>query len=164
MSKPSFVYVTYIRSSAARVWQALTEGDITRRYWSQHRNVSDWKPGSTWQHQDANDPAIVDVAGTIVESQPPRRLVMTWSAPDEVDDPSRRSRVTYDIVEDGDMVRFIVTHEDLDPDVLEGISTGWPIVLSGLKSLLETGEPLPEMWVRDGSGGWKQTRFASDPG
>jgi uncharacterized protein YndB with AHSA1/START domain len=159
MDKPTYVYVTYIRSTAAKVWQALTDGEVTRKYWSDHRNASNWTLGSTWKHEDANDPSIVDVVGTVVETDPPRHLVITWAAPNEANDPKRVSRVTFEIVEDGDMVRLTVTHEDLEPDVLKGISSGWPIVLSGLKTLLETGKPLASIWKRDGAD-WNRLRFA----
>jgi uncharacterized protein YndB with AHSA1/START domain len=155
MDRPSYVYVTYIKTTADKVWRALTDGEITRQYWSNHRNASDWKVGSTWQHQDADDANIVDVVGTVVESDRPRWLVVTWADPKEAKNPAKVSRVTYDIAEAGDMVRLTVTHDDLDAETLRGISQGWPGVLSGLKTLLETGKPLPALWTRE-AGGWKK--------
>jgi uncharacterized protein YndB with AHSA1/START domain len=89
---------------------------------------------------------IVDITGSVVESAPPRRLVISWARPNEVDDPSKHSRVTFDIEPHIDgLVRLTVIHEDLekDPRMLEGISGGWPMVLSNLKTLLETGHTLP---------------------
>jgi uncharacterized protein YndB with AHSA1/START domain len=145
MSKPSFIYVTYIESTPEKVWQALTDPAFTRRYWVNHRNASDWQVGSSWRHEDFDDANLVDIAGHVVESAPPHRLVLTWSTPDDVDKPDKVSRVIFDIEPYGHAVRLTVTHADLEPDsaMLSGISRGWPLVLSSLKTLLETGEPLP---------------------
>jgi len=151
MTKPSFVYVTYIATMPEKVWRALIDTDITRQYWvgssgPAHVNVSDWKPGSRWEHQRVDETHTVDVVGTIVETTPPRRLVMTWARPAEADDAAKHSRVTFDVETQSDrLVRLTVTHEDLehDPKMLAGISGGWPQVLSNLKTFLETGQPLP---------------------
>lgn len=152
-NKPDYVYVTYIASTPEAVWQALVDPEVTARFWSgmkdsgpPHVNVSDWEAGSRWEHRRADESAAVDIAGTVVESTPPRRLVLTWARPGEVDDPAKHSRVTLDIepVSDG-TVRLTVIHDDLqkDPKMLAGISGGWPVVLANLKSLLETGRALP---------------------
>ena len=144
--KPSFVYVIYIESTPERVWDALTDADLTAAYWG-HSNVSDWQAGSPWEHRRTDGSGIADVVGTVVESRPPTRLVTTWAAPDaEAADPSR---VTFDITPHGEIVRLTVTHEDLAGEgELRDISLGWPAVLSNLKSLIETGSPLPkEPWT-----------------
>ena len=161
MSKPSFVYVTYINATAQKVWRALTDAEVTRQYWSNHRNASDWQPGSEWRHEDYDDAARVDVVGTVVESDPPRRLVVTWASPAKAADPSAHSRVTFDVVEDGGMVRLTVTHDELEPgsSMETGITTGWPMVLSSLKTLLETGQAQPPIMVRH-DGRWSRERFA----
>ena len=160
MSKASFVYVTYIKSTADRVWQALTSPEFTRQYWSNHENSSDWEVGSEWRHQDADDATKVDIIGKVLESDPPRKLVVSWASPKFASDPEQNSRATYDIVEDRGLVRLTVTHSDLieGSNMLTGISGGWPQVLSSLKSLLETGEPLPAVMAR-GAAGWEQLRF-----
>lgn len=160
MDKPTFMYVIYINTTAEKVWRALTDGEITRQYWSDHRNVSDWNVGSTWRHEAYDDPATVDIVGNVVESDRPHRLVVTWADPKEATNATKRSRVTYDIAEDGDMVRLTVTHDDLEPGsgMERGITEGWPVVLSSLKTLLETGEAMPSMWAREG-GDWKPLRF-----
>ena len=150
MKKPSFVYVTYIATTPQKVWQALIDTDVTRQYWVGSNgecarvNVSDWKPGSRWEHRRSDGSAPADIVGKVVETTPPRRLVMTWARPSEADDESKHSRVSFDIEpHNKGLVRLTVTHDDLerDPKMLEGISGGWPMVLSNLKTLLETGTP-----------------------
>ena len=150
MSRPSFIYVTYINSTPEKVWQALTDPAFTRKYWFNHRNASDWKVGSEWKHEDYDDASHVDIVGHVVEISPPRHLVLTWASPKDAQDPDKVSRVTFDIETCGDGVRLTVTHSELEPDspMLSGISRGWPLVLSGLKTLLETGEPLPSLLVK----------------
>jgi uncharacterized protein YndB with AHSA1/START domain len=144
MTKPKFVYVTYIAATPEKVWQALTDGEMTKEYWWHHANVSDWKVGSAWQHQDYDDPKLVDIAGTVVESKPPHRLVVTWALPADAGNDAKASRVTYQIERWEDVVRLTVMHEELEPDsdMLRGITSGWPAVLSSLKTFLETGKPM----------------------
>ena len=151
MSKPDYLYVTYIKTTPDKVWRALVDTDVTGRYWGDPAkfvprvNVSDWKPGSRWEHRRTDAARTVDIAGTVVESDPPRRLVLTWSRPAEIDDESLRSRVTFEIEELGDgMVKLTVTHDDVarDARMFAGISGGWHAVLSNLKTLLETGHPI----------------------
>ena len=153
-TKPSFVYVTYIATTPEKVWQAFVDTDVMAQYWigsgSQcaRVNVSDWKPGSRWEHQRADGTRAVDIVGNVVESTPPRRLVYTWARPADAGDESKHSRVAIDIEPQGDgLVRLTVAHEDLekDPQMLAGVSGGWPQVLSNLKTLLETGRPLPRV-------------------
>ena len=85
--KPTFVYVTYIQSSPEKVWQALTDADLTGQYWG-HSNVSDWQPGSRWEHVRTDGSGIADVVGEVIEATPPRRLVMTFGGPDDSGQPS----------------------------------------------------------------------------
>ncbi len=141
---PTYVYVTYVRASAEQVWQALTDADLTARYWG-HANVSDWQPGSRWEHRRTDRSGAADVAGRVLETDPPRRLVITFGAPDGEEPPQGASVVTFLVEEHGGIVRLTVTHENLaDETALGQISHGWPAVLANLKSLLETGEALPE--------------------
>lgn len=140
----SFVYVTYIRTTPEQVFDAITRPEIAGRYWG-HENVSkDWQPGSAWQHVRTDAARTVDLVGEVLESDPPRRLVISWANESQKDDPDQFSRVTFDIEPQGPMVRLTVTHEDLQPGsgMLNGISEGWPLVLSSMKSWLETGEGL----------------------
>lgn len=149
-TKPSFVYVTYIATTADKVWEALVDPKVMAEYWigatgPARVNISDWKIGSKWEHTRADESKQVDVAGTVVEFVPPTRMAMTWARPAEVEDTSKHSLVTFDIEAQGNVVKLTVTHSDLekDPNMLNGISNGWPRVLSNLKSLLETGKRLP---------------------
>jgi uncharacterized protein YndB with AHSA1/START domain len=139
--KTSFVYVTYIRSTPEKVFEAITKPEIARRYWG-HENVSAWKPGSTWEHVRANEQRTVQVVGKVVEVTPPTRLVITWANPSQAADPTSYSRVSFDIAVYEEMVRLTVTHDELEAGsgMAKGIQQGWPIVLSSLKSLLETGK------------------------
>lgn len=141
--KPAFVYVTYIHSTPEKVWHALTDADLTAEYWG-HSNVSDWQAGSHWEHLRTDGSGIADVTGTILETLPPRRLVMTFDAPGE-EPPEGPSKVTFEIEPYHQIVRVTVTHENLaDEDALHAVSAGWPAVLANLKSLLETGHVLPQ--------------------
>jgi len=139
--KTSFVYVTYIRSTPEKVFEAITKPEIARRYWG-HENVSDWKPGSTWQHVRADEQRTVQLVGKVIEIAPPTRLVITWANASQTADAASTSRVSFDVAAYEDMVRLTVTHDELEAGsgMATGIQKGWPIVLSSLKSLLETGQ------------------------
>jgi uncharacterized protein YndB with AHSA1/START domain/DNA-binding transcriptional ArsR family regulator len=140
---PTYVYVTYIRASAEQVWQALTDADLTARYWG-HANVSDWQPGSTWEHRRVDGSGRVDIVGRVIEAEPPTRLVITFEAPGD-EPPGGPSVVTFLVEPHQDIIRLTVTHENLpNQAMLDGIAHGWPAVLANLKSLLETGEVLPQ--------------------
>ena len=141
MSKPSFVYVTYIRATPEKVWDAITDSEISGQYWG-HRNVSDWKVGSKWEHRRLKSDES-DIVGTDAQSERPRRLVVSWASPGEAADPAKVSRVVFEIApHKDDAVRLTVTHSELEPDsgMLRGVTEGWPLVLSALKSFLETGK------------------------
>lgn len=136
---PAFVYVTYIKATPEQVWHALTDADLTARYWG-HSNVSDWEAGSEWRHVRTDGSGIADVIGTVIEAIPPKRLVMTFDA--DRPDPAR---VTFEIEPHHDIVRLTVLHVNLaTPDDYNAISLGWPAVMANLKSLLETGDVLPQ--------------------
>ncbi|HTL46993.1 MAG TPA: SRPBCC family protein [Verrucomicrobiae bacterium] len=146
MKKPDFVYTTYIKSTPEKVWQALTTPEFTRQYWK-YENISDWKKGSDWVHRDPNGEKgkNVFVEGKVLESSPPNRLVLSWIDPANKAD---ESRVTFEIKLIGELVRLDVVHGDFkaDTDMPERISGGWPRVLSGLKTLLETGKAI-DIWT-----------------
>ena len=139
----SYVYVTYIAATPEKVFDAITRPELARRYWG-HENVSDWTPGSDWRHVRANDERTVELVGKVVETSPPTRLVITWANASQAADPDAYSRVTFDIEPYNDMVRLTVRHDELQAGsgMANGIQKGWPIVLSSLKSFLETGRGL----------------------
>jgi len=147
MGKPEFVYVTYIATSPEKLWNALLDPKLTAQYW-QHENVSDWKAGSKWEHRAFDEARSLRLVGRVIESQPPRRLVLTWAYPGDTAPEEKHSRVTFDLEPAGDTVRLTVTHENfqLESDMFDRIRNGWPKVLSSLKSLLETGRALPKLW------------------
>jgi uncharacterized protein YndB with AHSA1/START domain len=139
----SFVYVTFIASTPDKVFAAITTPEIARRYWG-HENVSTWEPGTRWQHVKANDERTVELVGEVIEHHPPRRLVISWANASQADSPESYSRVSFDIEPYQDMVRLTVNHDDLvvGSGMAAGVSRGWPVVLSSLKSYLETGKGL----------------------
>jgi uncharacterized protein YndB with AHSA1/START domain len=139
----SFVYVTYILSTPEKVFEAITKPDIAKRYWG-HENVSDWRQGSKWEHVKANDDRTVELVGKVIEISPPSRLVISWANQSQSEDPEAYSRVTFGIEEFNDMVKLTVTHDDLvvGSGMANGVTKGWPIVLSSMKSFLETGKGL----------------------
>lgn len=140
---PTYVYVTYIRAAAEQVWQALTDADLSARYWG-HANVSDWQVGSPWEHRRADGSDALDVVGTVLEAEPPNRLAITFEDSVGEERPNGPSVVTFLVEPHDDIVRLTVTHENLpNAEMLNGISRGWPAVLANLKSLLETGDVLP---------------------
>jgi uncharacterized protein YndB with AHSA1/START domain/DNA-binding transcriptional ArsR family regulator len=141
--RPEYVYVTYIHATPERVWHALTDADLSAAYWG-HSNVSDWQPGSRWEHRRTDGSGIADVIGTVLEAEPPTRLVMTFDPPSEPPT-AGPSAVTFEIEPYLDIVRLTVTHENLaDEQAFQSAAAGWPAVLANLKSLLETGHVLPQ--------------------
>lgn len=145
---PEFVYTLYIAAPAERVWNALVDGDLTKKYWG-HENRSDWKPGSRWEHVRVGPEGKVDIVGKVIEIDPPRRLVTSWARPRDEGDPEQTSRVTYEVTAMGGEARLTVTHSDLfDPAMRESVGGGWPMVLSSLKSFLEGGDGLEVLLAR----------------
>ncbi|SDI19582.1 ArsR/SmtB family transcription factor [Nonomuraea jiangxiensis] len=160
MSDRGFVYTTYIKTTPELLWQALTDPAFTMRYWGVAFET-DWRPGSEITLRLKESGAeIKDPAQVVLESEPCRRLSYTWHTftrewaetyglSEEyrariADEP--RSKVTFDIERDGDVVKLTVTHDGFEQDsaVLGAVSEGWPHILANLKTMLETGEPLVE--------------------
>ena len=142
MRKPEFVYVTYIETTPEKLWDALTSSEFTRRYWWDTSVVSDWKIGSPFALVVNGNTTDV---GEVLEAERPRRLSYTFRhILNEAARNEPPSRVTFVLEQHGRLVKLTLTHEDFADDsvILDGISKGWPAILSSLKSMLETGEAL----------------------
>jgi uncharacterized protein YndB with AHSA1/START domain len=144
MSKPKFVYATFIRATPEKVWEALTKADLTEKYWFGHRVSAEDKPGD---HMTAISPAGQQAhRDPILESEPPRRLLYGWK-PLYKDLPHEPpSRVTFKLKPIKGQTRMTVTYDEL---IFEMISGGWPAVLSSLKSFLEIGRGLESTGVEE---------------
>ena len=146
MSKPSFVYVTYIAAAPDKVWAALTQPELSEQFWFGYRVQAD---GGTGGRMTAHNPAgRLAHDDPIIESDPPRKLVYGWKPlyrdlPDE-----RSSRVTFTLEPFKGQTRLTIVHDEFDEGskMFEMISAGWPAVLSSLKSFLETGKGLESTW------------------
>ncbi|GAA2633773.1 metalloregulator ArsR/SmtB family transcription factor [Dactylosporangium fulvum] len=166
MGNPVFAYTTYIATTPERLWQALTDPEFTRQYWGGVALHSDWRPDSPVLWQDAPGEEFKDYGDRVLRAEPPRLLSYTWHtfrpehaqhfgwSDEELAERARepRSKVTFTIEPAGPQtVKLTLIHDDFVPGSvmheaisgrLEG-SGGWPELLAGLKTLLETGVPLP---------------------
>jgi uncharacterized protein YndB with AHSA1/START domain len=143
MAKSRFVYVTYIRTTPEKLWQALLGPEFTRQYWSETWHDCEWKPGAAWRLM-LPDGRVAD-SGEILEIVPEKRLVWTWK--NEFKPELREeghSRMTYELEQIGDTMKLTVIHEMDKPEskFIEAVSNGWPAIMASLKSLLETGDSL----------------------
>ncbi|MGE0742462.1 MAG: SRPBCC family protein [Hyphomonadaceae bacterium] len=141
---PDLVYVFYIRSTPQQVWDALTHSDFTTKFFFGRTVESDWKQGSPWKMVMPD--GTLDVFGEVLVSDPPRKLQVSWTV-DWLDDPKPPGPaiITYDIEPAGEAVKLTMTqHTDsaIPRKYVQAGAQGWAIILSSLKSLLETGEPL----------------------
>jgi uncharacterized protein YndB with AHSA1/START domain len=148
MSKPKFVYVTYIRTAPEKLWEALTDPQTIRKYWFNITAESSFKPGSPWCLK-FEDGRTADT-GQVLESDPPRRLVIRWRnefKPELKAEGYSRCTMEIEMADyspdfGGKAAKLTITHE-LEGEgtkLIEAVSGGWPKVLSNLKSLLETGD------------------------
>ncbi|MGY3484825.1 uncharacterized protein YndB with AHSA1/START domain [Bradyrhizobium sp. USDA 4011] len=140
MSKPDYVYVTYIETTAEKLWHALTSSDFTERFWFGYRVTSDWKVGSPYHF---TKDGRCSVQGEVLIAEPPNKLAYSWDVVKEGAAREQVSLVTFEVEPHGGVVKLTVTHDDLGPKTLRDISGGWPMVIASLKSFLETGRELP---------------------
>jgi uncharacterized protein YndB with AHSA1/START domain len=136
-----FVYVTFIRTTPTKLWQALTEPQFIRQYWFNTTVECTWKQGSPWRMIGA-DGRLTDT-GEILEIDPPRRVVIRWQnewSPELKAEGLSRCTIELEPVDSA--VKLTITHEIERPDskLITAVSGGWPRILSNLKSVLETGE------------------------
>src|SRR5262245_24303370 len=145
MANSRFVYVTYIRTTPKKLWQALMDPAFTRQYWCETYQESEWKAGAAWRIVKPDGQAAD--SGEVVEIEPERRLVLKWRNEFMPDLRAEGySRMTYELEPIGESVKLTVIHEIDKPDskFIGAVSNGWPHILASLKSLLETGESLVE--------------------
>ena len=145
MGNDRFVYVIYIRSTRERVWDALIKPEFTRQYWFGYAQESEWKIDSSWQLV-SRDGKVAD-SGKVLEFDPPRRLSVSWNHRLDPEMAAEgESRASYDLDQQGSMVKLTVTHEigKEHSTLIKKVSGGWPSILSSLKRLLETGEALDQ--------------------
>lgn len=142
---PDTVYVSYIAASPEKIWSALTSAEFTRQYFFGLQIESDWKVGSVVKYFRPD--GVLDISGKILRCEPSRLLSFTWHI--ESDPLAAKlpdSIVTFQLEPLGGVVRLTLTeaHPELpDERLLEGGRRGWPAILSGLKTLVESGNPLP---------------------
>jgi uncharacterized protein YndB with AHSA1/START domain len=142
MRKPEFVYVTYIETTPEKLWEALTSSEFSKRYWFNTEVKSDWKIASPFAL--VMDGTTTDV-GEILEVDRPRRLSYTFHhVLSEAARKERPTKVVFNLEPHGKLVKLTLTHEDFEDGsvILDGISKGWPAILSSLKSMLESGAAL----------------------
>jgi uncharacterized protein YndB with AHSA1/START domain/DNA-binding transcriptional ArsR family regulator len=142
MDRPRHVFQVYIRTTPEQLWQAITEPDFTERYFHRSRVSSTWRTGQRVSYEIDGELAV---DGEVVEADPPKRLVQTWRFtrnPIYKEDPP--SRVTWEIEPVGDACKLTLVHDGFDTETVtfKSVGSGWPVVLSSLKSFLETGEGL----------------------
>ena len=140
MARSTFVYVTYIRTTPEKLWQALTDVEYMRQYWFGMRCESEWTPGSTWKMVSGTGQILDD--GEIVEAEPPRRLVIRWQHQNRPELKAEGPSLCTMLLEPVEgTVKLSITHSiERDPSkLIEAVSGGWPKIISNLKSLLETG-------------------------
>jgi uncharacterized protein YndB with AHSA1/START domain len=142
VSKPEFVYVTYIETTVEKLWHALTDGDFSQRYWFGMRLRSDWRVGSSFE-MVRGDGTVSD-AGKVVECDPPRRLAYTFINLSDTYKGEAVPLATFVLEPYGRLVKLTLTHQGFSEGgkFLASVSQGWPAILSSLKSTLETGQPL----------------------
>jgi uncharacterized protein YndB with AHSA1/START domain len=144
MSSPhasTFIYVTYIRTTPEKLWSALTDTDFMQQYWFNARVESDFKMGSPWKIV-LEDGRVADT-GEILESKPPKRLVIKWRNEFKPELKAEGYAIcTMELEPVADAVKLTITHsiDKENAKFIEAVSGGWPKILSNLKSLLETGE------------------------
>ena len=140
-NRSQFVYVTFIRTTPGKLWEALTEPQFIRQYWFGISIECGWEKGSPWK-MARPDGSLTD-SGEILEIDPPRRMVIRWLNEWKPELKAEgMSRCTIELEPIDNAVKLTITHEidRPDSDFIRAVSGGWPRILSNLKSLLETGE------------------------
>lgn len=138
MSTPDQVYKTTINTSAEKLWAAITNPEFTQQYWFGNANIAtEWKKGAKWEHRGMDSGTLHHV-GEVLECEPYSKLVLSWHMVGETKD---ISRVTFEIVEQGDHVQLTIIHGDFvdGSTMAASVSKGWPNVIANMKEFLEEG-------------------------
>lgn len=152
MTKTTFVYAIYIATTSEKLWEALTSGEFTKKYWFGNEVQSDWTVGSTVSYLNS-DGKVVD-QGTVLRSEPHHLLSYTfnWLADKTIRE--QEPVVTFKLQQMGTTVKLTIKQENIltsdlrdENEGFHGYNNGWPAILSNLKSLLETGQTLPEITI-----------------
>lgn len=151
MTENSFVYVTYIATTSAKLWEALTRSEYTEKYFFGSSIQSDWQEGSEITYSRNGQ---VSDYGKILKYDRNYVLSFTWTYVGDGVEGKPPSRVTFELKQMKETVKLTLRHENLQPgdlvdsdDTFEGLNNGWPAILSNLKSLLETGKTLPAISI-----------------
>ncbi len=147
MENPKFVYVTHINCSPENLWNALTKPEFTQQYWAGRRIQSDWTQGASVKliMPDGG----VDLRGEVLQADPPKTLSYTFQCKDKDGAPVETpTRVTFEITVSFGVTKLTVTHDGFETGskAIVDVTAGWQAILSSLKTLLETGHPLPFTW------------------
>jgi uncharacterized protein YndB with AHSA1/START domain len=139
MSELKHVYEVYIAATPEKVWAAITQPELTRQYYYGTTVESEWTPGSSLVYRNPDGSEAIHCE--VVEADPPKRLVQTFSFPETGDPPSR---VTWTIEARGAASLLVLTHDEFaaETSTYKSVQHGWVPILSGLKTLLETGKPI----------------------
>ncbi|MGP4081198.1 SRPBCC family protein [Pseudalkalibacillus sp. R45] len=148
MSNHTFVYATYIATTPEKLWEALTSGEFTKKYFFGREVQSDWEEGAEVKYLRENDE--LDIYGKVIKYELHKILSFTWIHPEDPNERSQPTIVTFELTPMDDTVKLTLIHENLlevdyteERDTFRGYNNGWPAILSNLKSYLETGKTLP---------------------
>ena len=141
MNDGTCVYAIHIATTPEKLWDALTGNEFIQQYWGEWRIESDWKVGSPVKYFTSNGEFYSQ--GEVLESSPPNTLSYTWPEPEGEKKSALPERLSWQITSSGPgTVKLRLVHDRLTDEYYEGVSEGWPVILSSLKSLLEMGRPL----------------------
>ncbi len=152
MNDSVFVYTAYINTTPEKLWEALTNGEFTKKYWFGRTLQSDWKEGSAVQFVDEN--ATVTDTGIVLIYEPYRLLTYTMTCVQDMTPYERYPTVTFELKRMESAVKLTLKHVDLSTNAFRdesegfvGINNGWPAIISNLKSVLETGYAMPDISI-----------------
>lgn len=148
MTKSTYVYSSYIRTTPKKLWQALTSPEFQKQYFGNASFDTNWKKGSDWK-LGFPDGTIAD-SGKVLESKPYKKIVLSWQH--QMDAKAKAegfARCTMELKVVKDIVKLTITHEMNRPNskLIKNVSQGWPFIISNLKSMLESGKPIMKNFI-----------------